>query len=621
MRKILLSAIGVATLSALFTTQVLAQQYYFRYPVYGVSASTDPSNGDTTNPDNPGDSSTDLSLYNIEFTTEEISFTAEADGDVDTTRQFSITLTSDIDEISLPNNDFESSWFDRMWKDFIDIDYSTIYTEGELTILMEAFDTEGNPIYTTQAVDMSDVSFDSFIKSRDDYYGLLVRGNRYSNELYFEPIGENIDTNQPINIEIQTSRDGVINNSGSFDVNGSFYFNENDQLENISVSSSSGYNLHSVGGTNDKGLGVLLDHLALTKDAEYIVINFEAVDTQGDIVTSQGSLLNSTALSNILWYHYYPYPGDSCDTGYTSRNTMINGQIESMCFVDAIDSNTMADQYIDKFNCPTTEYYEYIYVEPENSGVTYSYPSGSKFYDACVLDTYYEEPLENGYVVINNQSFNDNRELSFDYSSRGDIAIDENQPVEISLTTSAGNDSFSEYLDGSSSSVVDYDVSSIYVNGESLEIQISSTDINGNTESRTVFVLMPEIQEAGEIAMIEEFRRVAPTNRFMLTLDSQDVDTSNPVMVTAYFSDYEGAMDVGFSQSQVYFSGDLFFDTMGDIESYTHDNVTIYSNTIEFNAGNIDLISDFSNSDSFDLIIEATDKDGNIIQLTDSVSI
>ncbi|PMR71773.1 hypothetical protein C1H69_22840 [Billgrantia endophytica] len=132
---------------------------------------------------------------------------------------------------------------------------------------------------------------------------------------------------------------------------------------------------------------------------------------------------------------------------------------------------------------------------------------------------------------------------------------------------------------------------------------------------------MPEIQEAGEIAMIEEFRRVAPTNRFMLTLDSQDVDTSNPVMVTAYFSDYEGAMDVGFSQSQVYFSGDLFFDTMGDIESYTHDNVTIYSNTIEFNAGNIDLISDFSNSDSFDLIIEATDKDGNIIQLTDSVSI
>jgi hypothetical protein len=235
-----------------------------------------------------------------------------------------------------------------------------------------------------------------------------------------------------------------------------------------------------------------------------------------------------------------------------------------------------------------------------------------------------EETID-GFVTISNAVVNDSKQLSFDYNEGGDVDVDTSQGLEIVLSSSLGNETFYEYY--SYGSVSNYDLGGIYVSNENLDIQLSYTDVNGTAGQDTATVLMPEVvEETGETANVIESIVVGfADNRYEVSLTNAEIDFTQPIQLTAYFNDYQGAVDMGFSMNQVYFDGEVVLDGTNTITSNTVNSSSYYRNIVQLETGNVDIIKQFTNTDTLidTLIVDivATDTNGNTITQQDSLAL
>lgn len=233
-----------------------------------------------------------------------------------------------------------------------------------------------------------------------------------------------------------------------------------------------------------------------------------------------------------------------------------------------------------------------------------------------------EEPtVVDGFVAISDAVINDNKQLSFNYNAGGDVSIDISQGLEIVLSSSLGDETFYEYY--RYGNVSNYDLAGIYVPNEDLNIQLSYIDENGTAGQDTATVLMPEVVEetGGTANVIEGIVAGFADNRYEISLSSQEIDITQPVQVTAYLNDYQGAVDMGFGMDQVYFEGEVVFDDSNMIISNTVNSSSNFSNVVQISTGNIDLIKQYTDTDSLIVDIVATDTSGNTVTQQDSLAL
>jgi hypothetical protein len=86
-------------------------------------------------------------------------------------------------------------------------------------------------------------------------------------------------------------------------------------------------------------------------------------------------------------------------------------------------------------------------------------------------------------------------------------------------------------------------------------------------------------------------------------------------------NDYQGAVDMGFSMDQVYFDGAVVLDGTNTITSNTVNSSSDYRNIVQLETGNVDLIKQYTNTDTLIVDIVATDTNGNTITQQDSLAL
>lgn len=628
-RKILSSAIGLATLSALTITPVMAQEYYFRYPISGVVGSPpdpclDPVQCETN-------ISNDLSILNVSFDADEVdllSFRVVGEGNIDTSQPFSIRLVSSLNELQVDNQYFNIVSGDTVYSDLESIDLSSIYVpNGNLTIIVEAFDTNGDRVYrSTETTMPSDDSVSSMSISQ---LGILASQNMYFHEIGFTHNFDNMDTSLPFSFEVRTyslsNGERVYRDNNPFTVIGEMEYDENGELVNVTSTN----NVNSYSGIT---LSLDVGDLVLTKDAEFTEVTVSGYDLNGEEVVATRSILNSVPLNN-LWYKYLPYPGESCDTNELLRTYEVLWSpyaTKDFCVPIFIDYQTVQDNDAGSFGSCDLEGYNYVH--PEDSSYIYSYESGSGFYDACVLDEYYEEPMEPNSFWIGSVSIEEQMvdfTLTHNESDQWStyIDIDYSSPIEIKLITSEGEISESEYYTGSGQ-FFSYDISSIYVNNEQLRIEVSGKDIYGSDVTGAIQNLateMPEIIEdegsGGDFVEVNNLVRdiyiddFGNTTYITVVMDTapSGVNSWEQANLKVYYNDYETAVLNGLHIDEVYRDNIIssFSSSWDDVTVSAPDTPTTSISRVK------------ENSASTMVVVEATvvNNDGDMLKHIFSVGI
>jgi hypothetical protein len=424
------------------------------------------------------------------------------------------------------------------------IDISSIYAiEEDLTIKIDALDTDGNPVSKTTTAYMKDNIVLDSIGYGFGYYTNPYSSYKSDSGFSFNMMVDNIDYSQPVSfiLEALDSNGNVI--SGANYISGDVYYN-----------------------------------------------------TDGSI-----SSMTSNAPDYYFYNDYYNVDDDDPrnDSDISFDNTVFGSQSKSGYRITASATNKKGD-FVSR-------------VIREKNFVEVEEPTPE---ETITID---------GFVTISNAVVNDSKQLSFYYDVGGDVDVDTSQGLEIVLSSSLGNETFYEYY--SYGSVSNYDLGGIYVSNENLDIQLSYTDVNGTAGQDTATVLMPEVvEETGETAnVIESFVAGFADNRYEVSLTNAEIDFTQPIQLTAYFNDYQGAVDMGFSMDEVYFDGAVVLDGTNTITSNTVNSSSYYRNIVQLETGNVDIIKQFTNTDTLidTLIVDivATDTNGNTITQQDSLAL
>lgn len=568
-KTILSSVIGLATLSAMVSSQALAQDtYYFRYPIAGASndsgsgGSTGSGGTETGGTETGGDTggtetgveesigslNIDVISKDVYAVEEKLGLWFEIEAGVDLTEQFTLTLTSSKGDIVITdflndNNGVGSKRYNRGMITDTSIDISSIYAiEEDLTIKIDALDTDGNPVSKTITAYMKD----NIVLGSIGYGFYTYHINPYSSYesdsgLSFNMVVNNIDYSQPVSfiVEALDSNGNVI--SGANYISGDVYYN-----------------------------------------------------TDGSI-----SSMTSNAPDYYFDNDYYNDDDPRYDSNLFFDNTVFGSQSKSGLRITASATNKEG-------NFVSRVIREESYVEAEEPTPEEPTP---------------EEPTVDGYVTISNAVINDSKQLSFDYNAGGDVSIDISQGLEIVLSSSLGDETFYEYY--RYGNVSNYDLGAIYVPNEDLNIQLSYVDENGTAGQDTATVLMPEVAEeiGGTANVIEGIVAGFADNRYEVSLTNAEIDFTQPIQLTAYFNDYQGAVDMGFTMDQVYFDGEVVLDGTNIITSNTVNSSSYFSNIVQLETGNVDLIKQYTNTDTLIVDIVATDTSGNTVTQQDSLAL
>ena len=78
---------------------------------------------------------------------------------------------------------------------------------------------------------------------------------------------------------------------------------------------------------------------------------------------------------------------------------------------------------------------------------------------------------------------------------------------------------------------------------------------------------------------------------------------------------------MGFTMDQVYFDGEVVLDGTNTITSNTVNSSSYFSNIVQLETGNVDLIKQYTNTDTLIVDIVATDTSGNTVTQQDSLAL